>query len=709
MLEEHQDAGSTPATSTILSKKVYNIIIHVLLVFMKPILLLLFAATSCFGSTLYFKDGNSIDAEILDANETHVKIARSKDLQQFRFPIKLLTIDAQKQIELYFSKGRYSAIPTAETPLSERTLNQYVSYIDQLIDTNLRSKRLQKTRTLDDYSYARRVYLTTIGRIPTQKELNNFIDDRDHNKKDKLIQKLLHSQGYVNHQLNWWTDMLRVKDRVNGTNINVGSVYRQWLRNSLSEKKPYDQIVRELVSSKGKLLEDGEAISYYLRDRGMQEDNLSHTIRIFLGTRLECAMCHNHPFDKWTQKQFYEMTAFTSGIGNVRLKEGGKAIGGLSRAINADGDANAGLFNNWRNQVRDSIQFGIENNGTGTIKLPRDFAEMNGNPGDTVFAKAIFTPKPTEVTKGKSRQVFADWISSKDNPRFTTMIANRIWKQVFGAGLIEPIDSMMDDTVANNQPLLKYLERLMVSVNYDIREYQRILLNTMLFQRESKKQDYKSLEEYNFEGPILRRMTGEQLWDSLVTLVYNDIDSKDRVYFHNQQDYTPIYSRYKDMTGEEIYADFKQLAQENEGNRNLLGIISSDYPSSNKKFKDKNLVRSSYLQHPAPGGHLIRQFGGSDKEQIDNSNSEPNTTQVLNLLNGFVETNILNKKDADFITLIEQEKNKEKQISSAFLSILGRKPKSNELKILKNFVDENNGFKHVSWILLNSHEFIFIK
>ena len=98
--------------------------------------------------------------------------------------------------------------------------------------------------------------------------------------------------------------MLRIKDRVNGTNINVGSVYRQWLRDSISSKKTYDVMVKELVSSEGKLLDGGSAISYYLRDRGMQEDNLSHTIRIFLGTRLECAMCHNHPFDKWTQKQF---------------------------------------------------------------------------------------------------------------------------------------------------------------------------------------------------------------------------------------------------------------------------------------------------------------------------------------------------------------------------------------------------------------------
>jgi anionic cell wall polymer biosynthesis LytR-Cps2A-Psr (LCP) family protein len=115
------------------------------------------------------------------------------------------------------------------------------------------------------------------------------------------------------------------------------------------------------------------------------------------------------------------------------------------------------------------------------------------------------------------------------------------------------------------------------------------------------------------------------------------------------------------------------------------------------------------LPYPAPGGHLIRQFGGSDKEQIDNSSSEPNTTQVLNLLNGFVETNILNKKDASFIKQMQSENSKTKQIESVFLSILSRKPNSTEINALKKLIDKKDGFKHVAWILLNSHEFIFIK
>ena len=168
------------------------------------------------------------------------------------------------------------------------------------------------------------------------------------------------------------------------------------------------------------------------------------------------------------------------------------------------------------------------------------------------------------------------------------------------------------------------------------------------------------------------------------------------------------------MTGEEIYADFEMLVEKYPGNRNLLGIIkkesSSDYVAP-KPIKDRGLVRSSYLQSPAPGGHLIRQFGGSDKLQIDNSNSEPNTTQVLNLLNGFVEKNILANKGADFIMSMKDEKSKNKQIESVFMSILGRKPNSRELNDLKGFLDEGDAdsYKHVAWILLNSHEFIFIQ
>ena len=204
-------------------------------------------------------------------------------------------------------------------------------------------------------------------------------------------------------------------------------------------------------------------------------------------------------------------------------------------------------------------------------------------------------------------------------------------------------------------------------------------------------------------------MTGEQLWDSLVTLVYNNIDTSDRVYVQNQSAvYINIYNKYKDWNGTAIYQDFVRIATDNPDQRRLEDSFKSE--STNvKPIPDRGLIRSSYLSYPAPGGHLIRQFGGSDKLSIENSNSEPNTTQVLNLLNGFVERNILSNKKADFIKSMQAEKNNIKQIEDVFLSTLGRKPSSQELKQLKQVIDQPDGYKHVAWILLNTHEFMFVQ
>lgn len=667
--------------------------------------------TQLYGGTIWFQDGRSLDGEILEANNTHVLFARAKDLQQFRFKKDILTLDSQKLVELYHNTNRYGEIPRLQTPLERRTVDMYTNRIDQLIENRLRGLKIRPTNKADQYTFIRRLYLTTIGRIPTSEEIESYVNDKDSNKKDKTIQMLLNSPGYVSHQLNWLSDLLRVKDRLDGVNIrDIGRTYREWLRTQVDNNVPYDKLVRSLLSSTGDYFGGNPAAGYYLRDRGMQEDNLSHTIQIFLGTRMQCAMCHNHPFDRWTQREFYEMTAFTSGIGRVVTGDRGRVIGQLSRMINQRGGPNSGKFNNWRNEVRDAISFGIDSNGTGKIKLPKDFAERNGKPGDTVYAKAMFTPTfnidPRE-SEPKSLERFANWLTDPNNPRFTTVISNRIWKRVFGVALVEPVDNFMDDTFPTDEDLMWFVERIMVSVNYDLKEFQRVLLNTRLFERESKQHDYESLETYDFSGPLLRRMTGEQLWDSLVTLVYNDIDDESRTYIATTYSYEQVYEKYKDWDAAAIYEDFERLAAEKPNMRRLVEAFPT--VSSSKRPSNSGLVRSSYLSYPAPGGHLIRQFGGSDKLSIENSNSEPNTTQVLNLLNGFVEKNILNNKNADFIKSMQAEKNPTKQIQDVFMSVLGRKPDAAELRELKDILDEDNGYKHIAWILLNTHEFMFVQ
>lgn len=680
---------------------------------MKRLLSIILLSVTCVNAeTIWFNDGRSIEGEILEANNTHILFARAEDLQQFRLKTSFLTLDSQKLVELYHNTNRYGSIPTVKTPLDDKTLRIYTNRIDQLIDNRLKLSKIQPTSKADVYTWLRRTYLVTIGRIPTKQEIESYINDKNTNKKDLLIQKLLSSTGHVSHQLNWVSDLLRVKDRLDGVNINTGGVYREYLRQQLHDNVPWDQFVRNLLDSEGDLFGGNPAAGYYLRDRGMQQDNIAHTVQIFLGTRLECAMCHNHPFDRWTQKEFYEMTAFTSGISGVTNKSRRKTLQELNRSINRDGTPQSGKYQNWRNIVRDSIQFGVDTNGTGKIKLTDEFMEDDANPGDTLHAKAMFTPHTfidPDDRNPRSLTVLARWLTDKNNPRFTTVISNRLWKRVFGVGLIEPVDNFTDSTLPENTDLQWFIERIMVSLNYDMREFQRVLLNTRLFSRESKSTDYESLETYDFSGPLLRRMTGEQLWDSLVTLVYNDIDTSERVYIQDQsQVYVNIYNKYKDWNGSAIYNDFVRIASENPDQRRLEDSFKNQ--STNvKPIPDRSLIRSSYLSYPAPGGHMIRQFGGSDKLSIENSNSEPNTTQVLNLLNGFVEKNILNNKRADFIKNMLAEKNINKRIENVFLATLGRKPTSFETRELKQVIDEPEGYKHVAWILLNTHEFMFIK
>jgi len=674
--------------------------------------ILFFFWSSLNAETIWFNNGKSLDGEILEANNTHVLFARANDLQQFRFKADILTLDSQKLVELYHNTNRYGEIPLVKTPLDDRTLQIYANRIDQLIGDRLRKLKIRPTQKADNYTWLRRVYLVTIGRIPNKQEIHDYIANRDSKKKDRVIRELLSSPGHVSQQLNWVSDILRVKDRLDGVNINTGGVYREYIRQQLHNNVPWDIFVSNLIDNTGDLFGGNPAAGYYLRDRGMQQDNIAHTVQIFLGTRLECAMCHNHPFDRWTQKEFYQMTAFTSGIGGVTIRNRRRALQDLNRMISRDGSPQAGKYQNWRNVVRDSIQFGVDTNGTGKIKLTDEFMEDDAKPGDMLHAEAMFTPHiyiDPKDNNPRSLTVLAKWLTDKNNPRFTTVISNRLWKRVFGVGLIEPVDNFTDSTIPENADLMWFIERIMVSLNYDMREFQRVLLNTELFSRQSKSTDYESLETYDFSGPLLRRMTGEQLWDSLVTLVYNDIDTAGRVYIQNQTaTYTNIYNKYKDWNGTAIFQDFVRIATDNPDQRRLEDSFK-DQTNKAKPIPDRGLVRSSYLPYPAPGGHLIRQFGSSDKLAIENSNREPNTTQVLNLLNGFVEKNILNNKKADFMKSMMDETNPTKQLEDVFLSTLARKPDSAELKELKTVLRDEQGFKHVAWILLNTHEFMFIK
>ena len=181
--------------------------------------------------------------------------------------------------------------------------------IDKFLSAHLKSEKLNPNPVISDEVFLRRVYLSIIGRIPTILEANDFINSTSQNKHSILIQKLLSNDaGYTAHHYQFWADILRLR-----VNVHWSHEYKIWIKEQIRVNTHYDDLVRQLVSGHG-LVFDNPAAGYYIRDTGMDLDNMSNTARIFLGTRMECAQCHDHPFDKWTQMDFFKMAAFTYGF-----------------------------------------------------------------------------------------------------------------------------------------------------------------------------------------------------------------------------------------------------------------------------------------------------------------------------------------------------------------------------------------------------------
>ncbi len=437
--------------------------------------------------------------------------------------------------------------------------------IDAILEADWKKNNLQGNPTTDDNTFVRRIYLDTIGRIPTTRETEEFIASKASDKRSKLIDKLLASEGYVQHFFNYWADVLRAQSNGNQTGQITGAAYTNFIKQSLRDNKPYDQFVREMIAAQGKAWDNG-AIGYYMRDRGMPLDNMASTVRVFLGTRIECAQCHNHPFDKWSQMQFYKMAAFTYGVetqdynggtmGEVRelLQEQEKAVrdsikepqrpkfvkgmakdeyAKLEEKYRAESkevqkkreELRQKLRNEQRNfrepikDITDTMRYTSVSLRERKPTLPHDYQYTDAKPKSAVEPGTMMGHECITQPGETPLQAYARWMTGKDNPRFTTVIVNRLWKRAFGLALIEPLDELMDATVPANPEMQQYLEKLMVDVKYDMKAFMRVLFNTSTYQRQVTREDITPGVVYHFTGPLLRRMSAEQMWDSFVTLI----------------------------------------------------------------------------------------------------------------------------------------------------------------------------------------------
>lgn len=486
--------------------------------------------------------------------------------------------------------------------------------IDKLIEAKLKENELSPNEEIAEGVFLRRVYLDIVGRVPTIEEAEAFHSESYENKRERLIEKLLSSEGYVSDSYHLWADILRINGEPGGT---VSSAYELWVKDALRKNMPYDEFVHSLITAEGKFWENG-AVGYYFRDRGMPLDNMSNTVRVFLGTRLECAQCHDHPFDKWTQMDYFKMASFSYGMNtraydsmnrnfaNREIKQGGaeayreKAIEltgsrkfpvfaresqlekyletvpenpertkvgskedrkkerkrNMKKARQSDrlqdGVAYHARFDMTKeefadvvkqcltaaeevsgrrstmrevlSELYDPLQYTAVTSGEKNAELPHDYAYDDAKPHDKIMPATMFG-YDVEVADGEKRiEAYGRWMTSPENPTFTRVIANRLWKEVFGHGVFEPVDELTDHTVITNPELLSYLEELMVELDYDMRAFQSILYNTKAYQRGAYAGEVELGAPYYFPGPKLRRMSAEQIWDSLVALALPEAD-----------------------------------------------------------------------------------------------------------------------------------------------------------------------------------------
>ncbi|MFN0128932.1 MAG: DUF1549 domain-containing protein [Verrucomicrobiales bacterium] len=416
--------------------------------------------------------------------------------------------------------------------------------IDKLVADGLTKAGMKPNPPVTDEVFLRRIYVDVIGRIPTAGEARAFLDDAAPDKRSKLIDTLLASEGYVSNWFNYWADVLRIKSNANENGQDgAGDAYTAWMKRQLRDNVSYQKFVHSMLTADGYVWDNG-AVGYYMRDAGMPLDNMANTTQIFLGSRVACAQCHNHPFDDYKQRDFYEMAAYTVGIDTrVRAQDIIAQANGVNKVSKSTAKKMEGPgVTEVLDDLLAPLSYGIRHDPDRPQLLPADFrgdpknpSPRDGKPGEEVKAKPVFSRE--KIKTGKNiLDHYALWMTSPDNPTFTTLIANRLWKSAFGIGLIEPVDDIKKvdldrnnndaSKLASNPALMAFLTQHMKSVGYDMKKFLRTIYNTQIYQRATTTEEVLAIEEYKFPGPVVRRLSAEQLWDSMVAMVIPSSDER---------------------------------------------------------------------------------------------------------------------------------------------------------------------------------------
>ncbi|MFK7910546.1 MAG: DUF1549 domain-containing protein [Akkermansiaceae bacterium] len=660
-----------------------------------------------------------------------------------------------------------SSLPAKEFSLN--TVRSTSNQIDQLVAAHLQKNEIKANPVIDDGTFVRRAYIAISGRIPTGDEARAFHNNSNPDKRRALVDNLMNSKGHESTMFNFWADLLRLK--TNDEKYGLG--WHVWIRNAVESNMPYDQFVHTMISAEG-LASDNPAVGYYLRDRGMLLDNISNTAQVFLGTQIGCAQCHDHPFEDVTQRQYYEFAAFAGGTEYksnaaqelVRkmtfhtMKENGAKLSDRRNNKKRKKNQTAGrkYARDYYSLFKDFRRNAVTDNPSQKLKLPHDYQYNDGKPGEVVQPKTYFGTSVSNVSPTERRKVFADWITSRENPYFTKVIVNRLWAEVFGRGIVEPVDDWSETITVSNPKLIDYLCKVMIATDYDVKQFMRVLYHTRLFESGVAAEQAEMGADFDFRGPILRRMSAEEIHDSFIALEFGNRDSTVNRSMETQwNNYSSsVKNLFKmppaqlialdsaaDDTEKKFYADRiaarklrtaidkakgegdtkkaqelqrelrqKYVSLKRKANKQSMegeqGKMMNMVMQRNLRTRGNAYMRSSEQPAPFKPGTFMRQFGASDREAPQASHTQASIPQVLTLLNGREISSMTDGKGMLARSLRDADSPAQK-LETLFLSVYGTMPTTAERQRYQSMMKSPRDIQALAKAMLNSKRFLFVQ
>lgn len=512
------------------------------------------------------------------------------------------------------------------------------NFIDQAVFAQLERLKINPSQVCDDTTFLRRAYLDLTGLLPTIKQAKSFIESSNDNKRASLIDTLLASEEFNDFQTLRWADLLRVEEKtLDKTGVDV---FHDWIRASVTEDKPLNTFAAELIAARGSTYKV-PATNFY-RALRTPEERSEATAQVFLGVRLQCAKCHNHPFDRWTQDDYYAWSNFFARIDYE-------------------------IVENKRRDKNDKHEFSgeqiVQIKDKGDVKNPttKQIAGLRFlGEGDVIVAeeKIAGDPPPDRL------QQLAAWLSDNANERFATTQANRIWAQLMGQGIIDPVDDFRSTNPPSNPELLDALRDEFVEHNFSTRHLIRIIMNSRTYQLSSSPNETNEHGHGTFARTELRRLTAEQTLDA-VGLVLN------------------VSPRF------------------------------GGHESGTKAVQLKG-VRNGGFRYSAPeiGDRFLTLFGKPDRLQTCECERTNETTlaQTFEMVSGELISTLLSNSGNRIDQCMKDGKDDSEIIDELFWAALSRPPTTNEAKTLtlhvKQQPNKRRAFEDVAWSLLNSNEFL---